>query len=35
MVVIRDPKTFCSSFDLPKDDDENLKREIEFIMKIN
>ena len=35
MVVIRDPKTFCFNFDLPKDVDENLKREIKFIIKSN
>ena len=35
MIVIRDPKTFCFSFDFPKDVDENLKREIEFIIKSN
>ena len=35
MIVIRDPKTFCFNFDLPKDVDENLKREIEFIIKNN
>ena len=33
MIVIRDPKTFRFNFDLPKDVDENLKREIEFIRK--
>ena len=30
MVVIRNPKTFCFNFDLPKDVDENLKGEIEL-----
>ena len=35
MTVIRDPKCFCFNFDLPKDVDENLKREIEFIIKSN
>ena len=35
MIVIRDPKTFCFNFDLPKDVDENLKHEIEFIIKSN
>ena len=35
MMVIRDPKTFCFNFDWPKDVDENLKHEIEFIMKRN
>ena len=33
MIVIRDPKTFRFNFNLPKDIDENLKREIEFIRK--
>ena len=31
MIVIRDPKTF----DWPKDIDESLKHEIEFIIKSN
>ena len=35
MIVTRDPKTFCFNFDLPKDVDENLKHEIEFIIKTN
>ena len=35
MIVIRDPKTFCFNFDCPKDVDENLKHEIEFIIKNN
>ena len=35
ITVIRDPKTFCFNFDLPKDVDKNLKREIEFIIKSN
>ena len=35
IVVIRDPKTFCFNFDWPKDVDENLKHEIEFIIKTN
>ena len=35
MVVIRDPKTSCFNFDWPKDVDENLKYEIEFIIKRN
>ena len=34
-IVITDPKTFCFNFDLPKDVDENLKCEIEFIIKNN
>ena len=33
MIAIRNPKTFCFNFGLPKDLDENLKREIEFIIK--
>ena len=33
VIVIRDPKTFY--FDRPKDVDENLKHEIEFIIKSN
>ena len=35
MTVIRDPKTFCFNFDRPKDVDENLKHDIEFIIKSN
>ena len=35
MIIIRDPKTFCFRFDLPKDVDENLKHEIEFFIKSN
>ena len=35
MVVIRDIKTSCFNFDWPKDVDENLKYEIEFIIKRN
>ena len=35
MIVIRDPKLFCFIFNLPKDVDENLKSEIEFIIKSN
>ena len=35
MIVIRDPKTFCFNFDWPKDVDENLKHEIEFLIKSN
>ena len=30
-----DSKTFCFNFDLPKDVDENLKRETELIIKRN
>ena len=33
MIVIRDPKPFCFNFDWPKDVDENLKHETEFIIK--
>ena len=33
MIVTRDPKTF--DFDWPKDFDESLKHEIEFIIKSN
>ena len=35
MIVIRDPKTFCFNFDWPKDVDENMKHETEFIIKNN
>ena len=35
MVVIGDPKTFFFNFDWPKNADENLKHEIEFIIKSN
>ena len=35
MIVIKDPKTFCFNFDFPKDVDQNLKCEIEFIIKSN
>ena len=31
--VIRDPKTFSSKFDWPKDADENLKHEVQFTIK--
>ena len=34
-IVIRDHKTFCFNFDLPKNVDENLKCELEFIIKSN
>ena len=34
-IVIRDPKTFCCNFDWPKYADENLKHEIEFVIKSN
>ena len=33
--MIRDPKRFCFNFDWPKHVDENLKHEIEFIIKRN
>ena len=35
IIVIRDPKTFYFNFDRPKDFDENLNHEIEFIIKRN
>ena len=35
MIVIRDPKIFCFNFDWPKYVAENLKHEIEFIIKSN
>ena len=35
MIVIRDTKTFCFNFDWYKDADENLKHEIEYIIKSN
>ena len=35
MIVTRDPKTFCFNFDWLKCVDENLKHEIEFIIKSN
>ena len=35
MILIRDPKTFYFDFDWAKDVDENLKDEIEFIIKSN
>ena len=35
MIVIRGPKTFYFHFDWPKDVDENLKHEAEFIVKSN
>ena len=35
MIVIRNPKTFCFNFDFPKDIDNNLKCETEFIIKSN
>ena len=35
MIVITDPKTFCFNFDWPKDVNENLKHEIEFMIRNN
>ena len=35
MIVIRDSKTFCFIFEWPKDINENLKHETEFIVKSN
>ena len=35
MVVIKEPKTFYFDFDWPKNVDENLKYEIEFIIRSN
>ena len=35
ITVIRGPRTFCFNFDWPKNVDENLKHEIEFIIKSN
>ena len=35
MIVIRGPKTFYFNFDCPNNVDENLKHEIEFIIKSN
>ena len=35
MIVIRDSKTSCFKFDLPKDVDECLMHEIKFIIKSN
>ena len=35
MIAIRDPKTFSFNFDWSKYVNENLKREIEFIIKCN
>ena len=33
MTVVRDPKTLCFNSNRPIDVDENLKHEIEFIIK--
>ena len=35
MIVIRDPKPFCFNFDWSKEVNENLKHEINFIIKNN
>ena len=35
MIGIKGPKTLYFNFDWPKDVDENLKHEIEFIIKSN
>ena len=35
IIVVEDPKTFCFRFDFPKDLDEKLRCEIEFIIKGN
>ena len=35
VIMIRAHKTFCFSFDLPKDVDKNLNLETEFILKNN
>ena len=35
MIVIRNPKTFYFDFGQPKEVGENLKHEIEFIIKSN
>ena len=35
MIVIRDSKTFYFDFNWPKDIDDNLKHEIDFIIKSN
>ena len=35
MIMLRDPKTFCLSFDWSKDVDENLKHKIEFFVESN
>ena len=35
MVVIRESKTFYFDFDWPKNIDDNLKHEIEFIVQSN
>ena len=35
MIMIRDPKTFCFNSDWPKGINDNLKHEIEFIIRNN
>ena len=35
IIVIRDPKTFCFNLDWPIGVDENVKHEIEFMIKNN
>ena len=35
LIVMRDPKTFYFYFHWPKDVDESLKHEIEFVIKSN
>ena len=35
IIVKIDPKTICCNFDLQKDVDENLKREIKFFINSN
>ena len=35
MIVIGDPKVSCFNFDWPRDAHENLKHEIEFVIKSN
>ena len=35
VLVMRDPTTFYFNFDLPRGVDENLKCEIEFVIKSN
>ena len=35
MIVIKDPKMLCFTFDWPNDVDENLRHEIKFIRRSN
>ena len=35
MIVVRDPKNFCFYFDWPKDVDDSLNHDIEYIIKSN